>query len=142
MRILLLTLLTWATLPAFAQEATPVRVPAQALTQLEDFMEVTKGAVEAKARPGKNIPVEARPEVNRQLIISADEFRRVTKENPTREAYLACIDKGLGRVAPLTSTVGERQEVADFFQELVEIVGLRSSDGKLNAFVSQGSAKK
>ncbi|GAA4347744.1 hypothetical protein GCM10023185_03010 [Hymenobacter saemangeumensis] len=129
-------------MPSLAQDSTPVQVPANAITQLEDFMEVTKQAVATKAKPGKNIHVEARPEVNRQLIIAADEFRRVTRETPSREAYLECIDKGLARVASLTSNAVERQQVADFFQELVEIVGLKSSDGRLAAFVANGTVKQ
>jgi len=135
---LLVLLFSLATLPSLAQDSTPVVLPANAVSQIEDFMEVTKHAVAEKAKPGKKIHVEARPEVNRLLIISADDFRRISKENPTREAYLESIDKGLARVAPLTNDAIERQQVADFFQELIEMVGLSSSDGKLQAFVAQG----
>lgn len=142
MRLILLFWLALATLPAIAQNSTPVMVPGDAISQLEDLMEATKTAASSKVAPGKKIHAEARPDVNRLLIISADDFRRVVREKPTREAFLECLDKGLARVAPLTADAMDRQQVADFYQELVEIVGLRSSEGRLTQFVASGAVKQ
>ncbi|GAB2852686.1 DUF4844 domain-containing protein [Hymenobacter ruber] len=131
-------LLTLGTLAANAQTGK-IQVPAQAITQLEDLKELTKAEV-AKAGKATKAQAEVRPELNRYLVISADDFLRVTKEQPTKEAYLKCLDNGLARVAPLTETATDRQQVAEYFQELMEIVGLESSEGRLDAFV--GAAGK
>ena len=132
-------LLTLGALAANAQTGTPVKVPAKAITQLEDLKELTKAEV-SKAGKGTKAHAEVRPDLNRYLVISADDFLRVTKEQPTKEAYLKCLDTGLARVAALTATATDRQQVAEYFQELMEIVGLESSEGRLAAFV--GSADK
>ncbi|MBH8559557.1 DUF4844 domain-containing protein [Hymenobacter negativus] len=131
-------LLTLGTLAANAQTGK-IQVPAQAITQLEDLKELTKAEV-AKVGKATKAHAEVRPDLNRYLVISADDFLRVTKEQPTKEAYLKCLDNGLARVAPLTETATDRQQVAEYFQELMEIVGLESSEGRLDSFV--GAAGK
>ncbi|GAB3853602.1 hypothetical protein GCM10028822_22550 [Hymenobacter terrigena] len=131
-------LLTLGSLAANAQ-TSKIQVPAQAITQLEDLKELTKAEV-AKAGKTTKAHAEVRPDLNRYLVISADDFLRVTKEQPTKEAYLKCLDNGLARIAPLAETVTDRQQVAEYFQDLMEIVGLESSEGRLDSFV--GAAGK
>lgn len=135
-RILLTLALAFGLSAAYAQASSPMTVSRTALTQLEDLMEATKKAA-AKPKTTDKRPAEINPELNRYLVIAADDFVRVTRETPTREAYLAAIDKGLGRLAPLAATRALRQQVADYYLDLLEIVGLDSSDGKLDAFVAQ-----
>ena len=117
-----------------------MQVPAKAISQLEDLKELTKAEVlktsKAKAQ------AEVRPELNRLLVISADEFVRAARNAPSKEAYLNCIDTGLTRLAPLATTVQDRQQIAEYFQELMEIVGLESSEGRLDAFVAQATARQ
>ncbi len=138
-QLLLIGLLSGACLTGHAQ--TRMQVPAQAASQLTDLMELTKSEVARGAVKGK-VHAEVRPELNRYLVISANDFLRVTNDSPTKEAYLQCLDKGLARVAPLTTTVRDRQQVAEYFQELMEIVGLESSEGRLATFVEQPKAEK
>lgn len=137
--LFLISLLSLATLAGHAQTGTPVKVSAQAITQLENLKELTKAEV-VRAGKATKAHAEVRPDLNRYLVISADDFLRVTKEQPTKEAYLKCLDNGLVRVAPLAASATDRQQVAEYFQDLMEIVGLESSEGRLVAFV--GSADK
>jgi hypothetical protein len=142
MRSIFLLLFLLAALSSHAQTPVPMQVPSKAIGQLEDLKELTKKtAVTKQKRPGKQ-PAETNPELNRYLVIAADDFVRVTTDNPTREAYIACIDKGLARMAPLATTTVLRQQVADYYLDLMEIVGLGSSDGKLDSFVSQAASKQ
>ena len=136
---ILASLLTLGALAANAQTGTKIQVPARAITQLEDLKELTKSEV-IKAGKATKAHAEVRPDLNRYLVISADDFLRVTKAQPTKEAYFICLDAGLARVAPLTTSAIDRQQVAEYFQDLMEIVGLESSEGRLAAFV--GSADK
>lgn len=137
MRIFILFLLSCCTLTGFAQTNSFV-VPEGAVAKLEDVKELTKSVALSKPTRGK-VQAEARPEINRILVLAADDFVRVTKEKPSKEAYLQCLDQGLARVAVLTSDTDDRKEVANYFQDLLEIVGVTSSEGRLAAFAGSSA---
>ncbi|MDQ2794694.1 MAG: DUF4844 domain-containing protein [Bacteroidota bacterium] len=102
--------------------------------RLEDFIEATKKVAETSATAKSQ--AEARPELNRLLVIAAFDFVQITRTAPGREAYLLAMDHGLERFDPLMTTLDDRLEVAEFYIDLMDIVGLASSDGRLNAFVA------
>ena len=133
--LLLIGLLSAAALAGRGQSVTPLPLPPRAIAQLEDFKELTKAEV-AAVRPRSRAHAEVRPDLNRCLVISVEEFMRVAGGQPTREAYLQCLDAGLARVGPLTNGLEDRQQVAQYYQDLMEIVGLDSSEGRLNAFAN------
>lgn len=119
-----------------AQTIAAFSVPKDAVSKLEDVKELTKLVADPKSVDDK-IQAEARPEINRLLVISADDFLRIiTAGKSSKEAYLACLDRELARLAPLTTNAQDRQQVADFFQDLMEIVGVDSSEGRLTAFAT------
>ena len=140
-QFILLGFLSCAALTSQAQ-ATRMQVPPKAASQLADLMDLTKAEVPRTGKVKAKAHAEVRPDLNRYLVISTNDFLQVTNDKPSKEAYLQCIDNGLARIAPLTNDVQDRQQVAEYFQELMEIVGLESSDGKLAAFVSQPKAEK
>ena len=139
--ILLAGFLSLVALAGYGQASTRLPVPPQAIGQLEDLMELTKLEA-ASVRPKSKAHAEVRPDLNRHLVISADEFRQVAAGGPTREAYLNCLETGLARLAPLTNGLDDRMHVAEYFQDLMEIVGLESSEGRLAAFVGPGKARR
>ena len=141
MRNLFFLLFAMGTLSAQAQSAPSFDVPKNAVSQLEDVKELTKAVAVFNPRKTK-IQAEARPEVNRLLVLAADDFLRITTNKPTKEAYLACLDRDLVRLAPLTNNTQDRQQIAQFFQELMEIVGLPSSEGRLTAFANSPAPKQ
>jgi len=132
MRFFILFLLSLCTLTGVAQTAT-FSVPEGALAKLEDVKELTKSVAVSKPTRGK-LQAEARPEINRMLVLATDDFVRVTKDKPSKEAYMQSLEQGLARVAALTSDTNDRREIANFFQDLLEIVGVPSSEGRLAAF--------
>jgi hypothetical protein len=141
MRTLLIGLFSLFALGGYAQSSTPVKVPPTAIDRLEDLKELTKKqAVSGKVKTTAH--AEVRPDLNRYLVISADEFLRVTTSEPTKEAYLKCLDAGLARLDPLATTADDRLQVAEYFQELMEIVGLDTSEGRLAAFVKTPKAPR
>ena len=105
------------------------------ISRLEDFIEVTKHVAE----PGTTAKsqVEARPELNRLLVIAAFDFVQITRNAPGREAYLQAMDRGLERLEPLMGVPADRGEVAEFYIDLMDIVGIDNSDGRLNDFVAR-----
>ena len=105
------------------------------VSRLEDFIEATKRVAEPGAAPGTQ--AEARPELNRLLVIAAFDFVQITRSAPTYEAYMLAMDRSLYRFEPLMLTPDDRLEVAEFYIDLMDIVGIASSDGRLNAFVAK-----
>jgi len=55
---------------------------------------------------------------------------------------LQSLDAGLVRLMPLVPQVEDRQQVAEYYQDLLDIVGLDSSEGRLTAFVEGNTAGK
>ena len=135
-RILFTVLLGCLVANSNAQSVVLMTVPLAAISQLEDMKESTKLAVR-RGKTNSRTPAELRPDLNRYLVISADDFLRVAASGPTKAAYLKCLEAGLVRVAPFTIGSKDREQVAAYYQELMEIVGLESSEGRLAAFVAR-----
>ena len=119
-----------------AQSLDVFSVPIDAVSKLEDIKELTKLVADPQSVNAR-IQAEARPEINRLLVISADDFLRIIFDGKSsKDAYLTCLDRELARLAPLATNAQDRQQVADFFQDLMEIVGVDSSEGRLMAFAT------
>ena len=120
---------------------TPVPVPAKALARLEQLVRKTQ-AVVVIGNSNSKLPVEARPKLNRVLVESAAEFLRLASHNPTREGYFKALDASLARLELLTAEADDRQQLAEYFQDVLDIVGLESSEGRLTAFVDAAAAQR
>ncbi|MCC3153721.1 DUF4844 domain-containing protein [Hymenobacter sp. BT770] len=136
MRKLLFILILSATFAGHAQTLTPLAVPTRAAAKLEKVLKKTQDGLVTDKRPA-SLPVEARPALNRILVQSTTEFLAITSNNPTKEAYLQTLDSGLNQLNPLVKKVEERQDLAVYYQALLDIVGLKSSEGLLTAFVEK-----
>jgi hypothetical protein len=127
-------------LSAFVAHAQGTPRPGSSLVigRLEDFIEATKHVAEAGATAKSQ--AEARPALNRLLVMAAFDFVQITRTAPGRETYLQAMDNGLVRFDPLMVTPDDRREIAEFYVDLMDIVGIDSSDGRLNAFVTRPPA--
>ena len=115
-------------------------VPQKAVTQLEKIRQQTQNAMVVGVRKS-TLPAETRPILNRMLVKSTTEFLVITTRKPSREAYLKCLDDNLNRISPLLPETKDREQVAEYFQDLMDIVGLESSEGRLTAFVETSVGK-
>lgn len=140
MRILLICLFSTVALAGHAQRVSKLAVPEKAVERLENIRRQTLAEVAAGANAA-DVPAEARPELNRVLLQSATEFLLITTRQPTKEAYLQSVDQGLAQIAPLAPKAADRQQLAEYYQDLLDIVGLESSEGRLAAFVRSGAKK-
>jgi hypothetical protein len=131
MRTLLLLLFVLGSMAGYSQS---MEIPKNTIEKLQKFKQKTRGAMEIGYRKGK-LHVESQPIINKLLVLSTDEFIRASKK-PTRDDYLRCIENGLARVALRTTAVVERQQIAEFYQDLMDIVGLETSEGRLDEFVA------
>ncbi|MBU6120326.1 DUF4844 domain-containing protein [Hymenobacter siberiensis] len=142
MKKLLLTLFTLTALVGHAQSVTPAphSVPEKAVTQLEKMLRQTQVEV-VIGRRKSTLPAEVRPMLNRILVQSANDFLAITHGQPTKEAYYKSLEAGLARLQSLTPKQEDREQVAEYFQDLLDIVGLESSEGRLMAFVEGPGTK-
>ena len=120
--------------PAVPASGTLVTVPPKAVLKLEKLLKSTQTAM-AVGRRQSALPPEARPIVNRILVQSATDFLAITNGQPTKEAYYQSVESGLARILPLVPKLEDRQQVAEYYQDLLDIVGLETSEGRLMAFV-------
>lgn len=111
--------------PAF----TPLPTRADAVRKLEK-MKRTIALLTHELRAFKT-----RPQVALILAESADDFVQIATGLPTEEAYFQALDYSLAQLTPLTRAPDDRIEVAEYYEDLLDIVGVKSSAGRLNAFV-------
>lgn len=81
---------------------------------------------------------DLKPVLTEKIDLAADDFNQVSlKESPTEEDYLEAISIGLDRFRLIYSDLDteDRERVAYYFEELMDIVGLESSEGQLNGFI-------
>lgn len=87
--------------------------------------------------PGLSNPA-MRPVFTAKINEAAKDFQEVfLSTNPTTQAYLAKIKIGLDRFSDtdLINDTEDKERVCQYFEELMDIVGLESSEGILNKFL-------
>ena len=87
--------------------------------------------------PGIGDP-KLKPILTEKINLAAEDFEKVAKsENATDKDYQNAIKKGLQRFADIYIEIDteDRERICSYFEELMDIVGLESSDGQLNNFM-------
>lgn len=104
--------------------------------QFEEFI-AKKKFVEEGFYPGI-AEEKLRPIFTEKINLAAKDFQKVaTSSNPTNERYMEAIKTGLSRFSEiyLELDTEDREQVCVYFEELMDIVGLESSNGQLNMFM-------
>lgn len=79
-----------------------------------------------------------KPILTNKINLAADDFRKVTEsKNATDEDYQNAIKKGLQRFSEVYLEIDteNRERICHYFEELMDIVNLESSNGLLNEFM-------
>lgn len=79
-----------------------------------------------------------RPILTEKINLASDDFKKIAESsNPTDEGFQNAIKKGLSRFSEiyLDLDTENRERVCTYFEELMDIVGLESSNGQLNDFM-------
>lgn len=79
-----------------------------------------------------------RPIFTEKINLAAEDFQNVAiSPNPSNEKYLEAIKIGLSRFSEIYMELDteDRERVCVYFEELMNIVGLESSNGQLNMFM-------
>lgn len=110
----------------------------QIMDKIEEFKKKVKFVEDAKLLyPGIADP-KMRPILSKKINKAADDFKQVSlSNNPTDKEYQEKIGVGLKRFLAiyLELDTEDRERVCCYFEELMDIVGLESSDGQLNKFM-------
>jgi len=107
-----------------------IKAPINAMEKLDEFKEKKKflGVADSKMR---QVLIEKINQV-------AEDFKEIViEQNPTDKKYQEKIGIGLKRFSGIYLDIDteDREQVCNYFEELMDIVELKSSNGQLNEFM-------
>lgn len=115
-----------------------IKTPENTMTKFEVFKNEEKFLPDDRLfYPGIGDP-KLKPILTDKINLSADDFKRLAdKGTATDKEYQDAIKKGLERFAEiyLKLDTEDRGRICHYYEELMNIVGLESSDGHLNNFM-------
>jgi DNA-binding transcriptional regulator GbsR (MarR family) len=119
-----------------ACEQAQIKAPPGAADKFDDFKRRDKFITE------QNYPgiadVKMKPILTEKINKAADDFQTLSKtSHVTDKDYQEKIKIGLDRFADIYNDIDteDRERICTYFQELMDIVGLKSSGGQLNKFM-------
>lgn len=123
------------TLSACGQNATEMKTPENANEKFAEFIAKKKFYAENHS---PNISDEKlRPTLTEKINEVATDFKKISEsENPTDKKYQEAIRIGLLKFPEMELGYDseDRERILLYFQEIMDIVGLKSSNGQLNNF--------
>jgi hypothetical protein len=112
-----------------------IKTPENAMTKFEEFKRKEKFIPDEKLYyPGIG-DLTQKPILTEKINLAAGDFEQLAKTgNATAKDYQNAIKIGLGRFAGIYIDSENQERICYYFEELMDIVGLESSDGQLNNF--------
>ncbi len=129
-------LVLFLTLSACGQNATEMKTPEKATEMFAEFISKKK-FVQENHYPGI-ADEKMRPIFTEKINSVASDFKSLAEsENPTDKKYQEKIKIGLSSFADVYMELDteDRERVCTYIEELMDIVGLESSNGQLNKFM-------
>ncbi|ESU20186.1 hypothetical protein FEDK69T_30370 [Flavobacterium enshiense DK69] len=121
-----------------ACEPKKIETQKNAMNKFEQFKAKEKFVIDTTTLyPGIGNP-KLKPILTEKINNVADSFQTISKtQNPTDEDYQKEIEKGLASFDDIYNDLDteDRERVCFYFEEIMDIVGLKSSEGKLNDFM-------
>jgi hypothetical protein len=115
-----------------------IKTPTNAMEKFEKFKAKEKFVEDMKILyPGIGAE-KLKPILTEKINLAAEDFEKIAKNgNATDKDYQNAIGKGLDRFKSIYLEIDteDRERVCAYFEELMDIVGLESSDGQLNNFM-------
>lgn len=115
-----------------------IKTPANAMAKFEEFKNKEKFIQDNQLfYPGIS-DLKLQPVLTEKINFVADEFKKLAdKGNSTDKEYQNAIQIGLNRFSDvyLQLDTEDRERVCSYVEELMDMVGLESSDGHLNNFM-------
>lgn len=135
MKNLLFLLLVFSFVTIQAQKK--MKTPKKAIQRLKEFKEFDKFEEDLMLEYSGISDELLRPELTKLINLAADDFIEVAKkETPTREVYWEKIKEGLQRFSDIYPdlSASDIKRIIDYYEELMDLVNLRSSNGELSKF--------
>lgn len=112
-----------------------IKTPEKAMTKFEAFKRKEKFIPDEKLfYPGIGDPTQ-KPILTEKINLAADDFEKLARKgNTTDKDYQNAIKIGLQRFSGFYIDSENQERICYYFEELMDIVGLESSDGQLNNF--------
>lgn len=108
------------------------------VNQLEEFKKKEKFLPDSKIfYPGIG-KEKLKPVATKNINLAADDFEELIKTgNTSEEEFQNVIKKGLNRFSDIYIELDteDRERVCGYFEELMDIIGLESSNGQLSNFM-------
>lgn len=127
------------TLFACGQKATEMKTPENADVKFVEFLTKKKFIAQANQNYYPGIADEKiRPTLTEKINLIASDFKNVAEsKNPTDKKYQEKIEIGLSRFKEIYLKIDseDREMVCVYVEQLMDIVGLESSNGQLNKFM-------
>ena len=127
------------TLSACGQNVTEMKTPENVDKKISEFIAKKKFVEQPYPNFYPGISDEKmRPIFTEKINSAASDFKSVAEsKNPTDKKYQEKIEIGLSRFADVYMDLDteDRERVCTYFEELMDIVGLESSNGQLNKFM-------
>ncbi|MES2479200.1 MAG: DUF4844 domain-containing protein [Bacteroidota bacterium] len=113
-----------------------LKTPENAVTKFEEFITKEKFLQDKKIfYPGIADP-RLKPILTEKINLSANDFKELSeKGTATDKEYQDAIKKGLARFEGIYLDTEDRERVCQYYEELMDIVGLESSGEHLNDFM-------
>jgi len=112
-----------------------VKTPQNAMKEFDQFRNKEKFIPDEKLfYPGIGDETQ-KPILTEKINLAADDFEKLAKSgNATDKDYQGVIGIGLNRFRGIYIDSENQERICLYFEELMDIVGLESSDGQLNDF--------
>ncbi|MFY0628929.1 MAG: DUF4844 domain-containing protein [Flavobacteriaceae bacterium] len=114
-----------------------MKTPKKAIQFLKEFKEFDKFEEDLMLEYSGISDELYKPELTKLINLAADDFIEIAKkETPTRKAYWEKIKDGLVRFSDIYPdlSANDIQRIIDYYEELMDFVDLRSSNGELSKF--------
>jgi hypothetical protein len=113
-----------------------MKTPDNAVDKFEKFIAKEKFVEDSTIHYPGIMDEKMRPLFSERINKIAINFKKVAlSDTPTDEDYLLEIKKGLGYFSDMYSDSEDQERIANYIEELMNIVGLETSEGQLNNFV-------
>ena len=134
MRFYLLLLVCFTSLHSCAQKQ--MKIPTDAVKKLEAFKAKDKFYPDDSVYYPGLMDSTTKPLFVSLMNAAADDFKKVVESGTATEAsYHNAIDNAIKRFEPYFIDTEDRERIGRYFEELMDIVGLQSSGGRINRFV-------
>jgi len=124
-----------STLAVYSQNPVKMITPKNAKENFAEFIAKKKFYPE-NTSPGIS-DEKLRPILTKKINEVANDFKKISElQNPTDKKYLEVIKSGLEKFPEIELGYDseDRERICLYFQEIMDIVGLKSSSGMLNKF--------